>query len=146
MDSGGRARSTTPTKADPRAAERRGAARSRKAVAAAALEPRRKPRQRRSSRMVDRILEAALTLTRENGAAGPTTLAIARRAGLSVGSVYQYYHNKQALMLDLARPWLAVFPPSSPRARRDRPPRRASGRTCTNTSKRSRATTWTMPT
>jgi len=111
MDSGGRARSTTPTKADPRAAERRGAARSRKAVAAAALEPRRKPRQRRSSRMVDRILEAALTLTRENGAAGPTTLAIARRAGLSVGSVYQYYPNKQAIMLDLARLGVGFLPP-----------------------------------
>ncbi|MBN9243777.1 MAG: TetR/AcrR family transcriptional regulator [Mesorhizobium sp.] len=95
--------------------ERRGAVkrapdRSRKARSKAALEPRKQPRQRRSSQMVDRILGAALTLTRENGAAGPTTLAIARRAGLSVGSVYQYYPNKQAIMLDLARNWLAVFP------------------------------------
>jgi AcrR family transcriptional regulator len=75
-----------------------------------ALEPRKQPRQERSSRMVDRILDAALILTREKGTAGPTTLAIAQRAGLSVGSVYQYYPNKQAIMLDLARRWLSAFP------------------------------------
>jgi AcrR family transcriptional regulator len=95
--------------------ERRGAAkrapdRNRKGRPKAALEPRKQPRQQRSSQMVDRILGAALALTRENGAAGPTTLAIARRAGLSVGSLYQYYPNKQAIILDLARNWLAVFP------------------------------------
>lgn len=111
MDSGRRARSTTTTtKADPRATERRAAGRSRKAAPTEALEPRRKPRQERSSKVVDRILEAALVLTREQGTKAPTTLAIARRAGLSVGSVYQYYPNKQAIMLDLARNWLAVFP------------------------------------
>lgn len=89
---------------------KRAADRSSKGRQRAALEPRKQPRQRRSARMVDRILAAALTLTRENGAAGPTTLAIARRAGLSVGSLYQYYPNKQAIILDLARNWLAVFP------------------------------------
>ena len=60
--------------------------------------------------MVDRILDAALALTREKGTRGPTTLAIARRAGLSVGSVYQYYPNKEAILLDLARRWLSAFP------------------------------------
>lgn len=83
---------------------------SRKARTRTPLEPRKQPRQQRSSQMVDRILEAALALTRENGATGPTTLAIARRAGLSVGSLYQYYPNKQAIILDLARNWLALFP------------------------------------
>lgn len=76
----------------------------------AAFEPRKKPRQERSSRVVDRILEAALALTREQGTGAPTTLAIARRAGVSVGSVYQYYPNKEAILLDLARRWLAAFP------------------------------------
>lgn len=78
--------------------------------AGAALEPRKQPRQERSSRVVDRILDAALVLTREQGTRTPTTLAIARRAGLSVGSIYRYYPNKEAILLDLARRWLAAFP------------------------------------
>ena len=76
----------------------------------AALKPRKTPRQQRSSRVVDRILDAALVLTREQGATAPTTLSIAQRAGLSVGSVYQYYPNKEAILLDLARRWLSAFP------------------------------------
>jgi AcrR family transcriptional regulator len=75
-----------------------------------ALEPRKQPRQERSSKVVDRILDAALTLTREQGTKAPTTLAIAQRAGLSVGSVYQYFPNKEAILLDLARRWLSSFP------------------------------------
>lgn len=75
-----------------------------------ALKPRKQPRQERSSKVVDRILDAALTLTREQGTKTPTTLAIAQRAGLSVGSVYQYFPNKEAILLDLARRWLAAFP------------------------------------
>ncbi|MER8808940.1 TetR/AcrR family transcriptional regulator [Mesorhizobium australicum] len=75
-----------------------------------ALEPRKQPRQQRSSKVVDRILDAALTLTREQGTKAPTTLAIAQRAGLSVGSVYQYFPNKEAILLDLARRWLSSFP------------------------------------
>lgn len=100
--------------ADDRMRERKGIAgglpaRSRK-KRMAALEPRKQPRQQRSSQMVDRILDAALVLTREQGTRTPTTLAIARRAGLSVGSIYQYYPNKEAILLDLARRWLAAFP------------------------------------
>lgn len=75
-----------------------------------ALEPRKQPRQERSSKVVDRILDAALILTREQGTKTPTTLAVAQRAGLSVGSVYQYYPNKEAILLDLARRWLGAFP------------------------------------
>jgi AcrR family transcriptional regulator len=75
-----------------------------------ALDRRKQPRQERSSKVVDRILDAALVLTREQGTKTPTTLAIARRAGLSVGSIYQYYPNKEAILLDLARRWLAAFP------------------------------------
>lgn len=75
-----------------------------------ALEPRKQPRQKRSSKVVDRILDAALILTREQGTRTPTTLAIAQRAGLSVGSVYQYFPNKEAILLDLARRWLSSFP------------------------------------
>ncbi|MDG4895921.1 MULTISPECIES: TetR/AcrR family transcriptional regulator [unclassified Mesorhizobium] len=75
-----------------------------------ALEPRKQPRQQRSSKVVDRILDAALILTREQGTKTPTTLAIAQRAGLSVGSVYQYFPNKEAILLELGRRWLSSFP------------------------------------
>lgn len=75
-----------------------------------ALEPRKQPRQQRSSKVVDRILDAALILTREQGTRAPTTLAIAQHAGLSVGSVYQYFPNKEAILLELARRWLSSFP------------------------------------
>lgn len=78
--------------------------------AGVALDRRKQPRQERSSKVVDRILDAALVLTREQGTRTPTTLAIAQRAGLSVGSIYQYYPNKEAILLDLARRWLAAFP------------------------------------
>jgi len=110
MDNGQRARSTARKAATgSRTTEKRSAGRSRK-DAAAAMSPRKKPRQQRSSKVVDRILDAALTLTREQGTKTPTTLAIARHAGLSVGSIYQYYPNKEAILLDLARRWLAAFP------------------------------------
>lgn len=92
--------------------------RSRKARRTAALEPRKQPRQQRSSQLVERILDAALNLTREKGTTGPTTLEIAARAGLSVGSLYQYYPNKQAILFDLARRWLSTFP-TIIQARRD---------------------------
>ncbi|MBN9220854.1 MAG: TetR/AcrR family transcriptional regulator [Mesorhizobium sp.] len=74
------------------------------------LEPRKQPRQQRSSKVVDRILDAALILTREQGTKAPTTLAIAQHAGLSVGSLYQYFPNKEAILLELARRWLSSFP------------------------------------
>jgi AcrR family transcriptional regulator len=93
-----------------RASAKRATDRNRKGRPKTPLEPRKQPRQQRSSQMVDRILDAALVLTREQGTRTPTTLAIARRAGLSVGSLYQYYPNKQAILLDLARRWLAAFP------------------------------------
>ena len=89
-----------------------------------ALDRRKQPRQERSSKVVDRILDAALVLTREQGTRTPTTLAIAQRAGLSVGSIYQYYPNKEAILLDLARRWLAAFPEVI--ARRIAAPRPAS--------------------
>jgi AcrR family transcriptional regulator len=93
-----------------RGAGNRAAGRGHRKRAAPPLEPRKQPRQERSSKVVDRILDAALILTREMGTKTPTTLAIARRAGLSVGSIYQYYPNKEAILLDLARRWLAAFP------------------------------------
>ncbi|MEW6776451.1 MAG: TetR/AcrR family transcriptional regulator [Bdellovibrionota bacterium] len=61
------------------------------------LSPRKKPLQRRSQEMVDVILEAATRVFIEEGYEGASTNKIARRAGVSVGSLYQYFPNKEAI-------------------------------------------------
>lgn len=59
--------------------------------------PRRIPKQRRSLEIVAAILEAARQLLREAPDA-VTTTAIAERAGVSVGSLYRYFPNKEAVL------------------------------------------------
>lgn len=61
---------------------------------------RRIPKQRRSHEIVAAILEAARRLLRE-GRHAVTTTAIAQRAGVSVGSVYRYFPNKNAILAAL---------------------------------------------
>lgn len=61
----------------------------------------RKPVQRRSEATVDTILEAAAQIFRTYGAKGATTNRIAERAGVSIGSLYQYFPNKEALLVAL---------------------------------------------
>jgi AcrR family transcriptional regulator len=63
------------------------------------FEPRRQPQQERSRRMRARILQAAVRVLREDGALGFTTTRVADEAGISVGSLYQYFPNKHALVL-----------------------------------------------
>lgn len=67
----------------------------------AALDPRKAPRQRRSAHTVDAILEAAALVLEEGGLEGFNTNAIARRAGASIGTLYQYFPSKDALTLAL---------------------------------------------
>ncbi|MRW93158.1 TetR family transcriptional regulator [Duganella sp. FT80W] len=67
----------------------------------AALGPRKAPRQRRATHTVDAILEAAALVLEEEGLEGFNTNAIARRAGASIGSLYQYFPSKDALTLAL---------------------------------------------
>lgn len=59
---------------------------------------RRVPRQPRARVTVDAIVEAAAKLLVERGLAGITTNAVAERAGVSIGSLYQYFPDKQALL------------------------------------------------
>jgi AcrR family transcriptional regulator len=68
-----------------------------------ALKPRRAPSQQRSSHTVETILEAAARVLEDAGPAGFNTNAVARRAGVSVGSLYQYFPGKQALVAELSR-------------------------------------------
>lgn len=64
---------------------------------------RRKPRQSRSRMTYDSILEAAAQLLRHDGPAALNTNRVAERAGVSVGTLYQYFPNKGAILLALAR-------------------------------------------
>ena len=61
------------------------------------LKPRKAPRQRRSAVTVEAILEAAARILETKGPAGYTTNAVAERAGVSIGSLYQYFPGKEAL-------------------------------------------------
>ncbi len=59
--------------------------------------PRKSPVQARSAATVEAILEAAARILETEGLEGYTTNAIAKRAGVSVGSLYQYFPNKDAI-------------------------------------------------
>ena len=65
------------------------------------LEPRKPPVQRRSKATVDQLLAAAAQVFEEHGYAAGTTNRIAERAGVSVGSLYQYYPSKEAIAVAL---------------------------------------------
>jgi AcrR family transcriptional regulator len=62
---------------------------------------RRKPTQERSREMVEWILEAAMRLFSEQGYKATTTNKIAELAGVSVGSLYHYFPNKESILLEL---------------------------------------------
>jgi AcrR family transcriptional regulator len=68
----------------------------------AQLRPRKKPTQARSKATVDAILAAAAQVLRAKGYAAATTDRIAERAGVSVGSLYQYFPNKDVILVALA--------------------------------------------
>jgi AcrR family transcriptional regulator len=65
------------------------------------LSSRKQPRQARSSRLVADILEAAVQVLSREGARRFTTARVAERAGISVGSLYQYFPNKEAILFRL---------------------------------------------
>lgn len=62
----------------------------------------RKPKQGRSKATVAAILEAGARILAERGWAGFNTNVIAERAGVSIGSLYEYFPNKQALIDEIA--------------------------------------------
>jgi len=66
-----------------------------------ATRPRRRPRQARSRLTVEAILDAAARVFERHGYAAGTTNRIAERAGISIGSLYQYYPNKDAILVAL---------------------------------------------
>jgi AcrR family transcriptional regulator len=68
-----------------------------------ALNQRKTPRQARSQATIDAIIEAAAQLIGHEGLDGFNTNAVADRAGVSIGSLYQYFPNKDAIMAALIR-------------------------------------------
>ncbi len=62
------------------------------------LEPRKKPVQKRSAHTVEVIQTACIQVLLAGGLERLTTTRVAERAGVSVGTLYQYFPNKQALL------------------------------------------------
>ncbi|HWW03929.1 TetR/AcrR family transcriptional regulator [Collimonas sp.] len=65
------------------------------------LKPRKLPVQARSAQTVEAVLEATARILETQGLAACTTNAVAERAGVSVGSLYQYFPNRDALTVAL---------------------------------------------
>ena len=63
----------------------------------AARRPRRKAKQERALQTVETLLEAAARVLKRRGFAAATTNRIAEAAGVSVGTLYEYFGNKEAL-------------------------------------------------
>jgi AcrR family transcriptional regulator len=63
------------------------------------VSPRRIPRQDRSRRTVENVLDAATRVLAERGYDGASTNRIAKAAGISNGSLYQYFPNKDAIVI-----------------------------------------------
>ncbi len=65
------------------------------------ISTRKSPSQARSNDLVGAILQAAVRVLMEEGAARFTTARVAERAGVSVGSLYQYFPNKASILFRL---------------------------------------------
>ena len=77
------------------------------ATASTRLRPRKTPRQARSAETRGRILDAAARVFSRHGYSAGTTNRIAAEAGMSVGSLYQYFPNKDAILVELVRAHIA---------------------------------------
>jgi AcrR family transcriptional regulator len=88
---------------------------------------RRKPTQARARLTIETIFEATARIIERHGAGAVNTNAIAERAGVSVGTLYEYFPNKEAVLIAMARRQLGedereiakvLAKPSSAQARR----------------------------
>jgi AcrR family transcriptional regulator len=89
---------------------------------------RREPRQERALHKVELMLEAASQLIDEGGIEALTTNAVAQRAGVSIGTLYQYFGDKQALLDALIRRHLETLAVRVKASLAGPTPREAGGR------------------
>ncbi len=68
-----------------------------------AINPRKRPRQARAAATFDAILEAAARILEKDGFDCVNTNAVAELAGVSVGSLYQYFPTKESILAELVR-------------------------------------------
>lgn len=85
------------------------------------VEQRRRPLQDRSRATVSFVLEAAAQLFAESGYDAVTTNAVAERAGVSIGTLYQYFANKDDLLMALLEHHVAAAQQAIATAFRDLP-------------------------
>ena len=91
------------------------------------LEPRKSPVQARSTASVDAILEATIQVLLSAGKERLTTTRVALRAGVSVGTLYQYFPNKSALLKAALRRHLDEVTEATERACREQTGNTSSG-------------------
>jgi AcrR family transcriptional regulator len=65
------------------------------------ISPRKLPKQDRSTDLVASILTAAAQVLEKEGSARFTTARVAEKAGVSIGSLYQYFPNKASILFQL---------------------------------------------
>ena len=78
---------------------------------------RRKPRQARSRATWEAIVEAAAQILERRGPTAFNTNEVAERAGVSIGTLYQYFEDKHAILAAAARRELGEAPPLAGRQR-----------------------------
>jgi len=67
------------------------------------IDPRKRPRQARAAATFDAILEAAARILEKDGLDSVNTNAVAELAGVSIGSLYQYFPTKESILAELVR-------------------------------------------
>jgi AcrR family transcriptional regulator len=70
---------------------------------------RKRPTQPRSRATFEAVLSAAAHILKTDGLAGFNTNAVAEKAGVSIGSLYQYFPSKHAILLALMERWMEAF-------------------------------------
>lgn len=70
------------------------------------LTPRRKPKQDRSVKRTQQIMDVTARLLDRVGFDDLTTILITKELGISVGSLYHYFPNKHAILYAIAENWL----------------------------------------
>ena len=76
------------------------------------LKPRKEPQQPRAAATLSAIFEATIQVLLADGERRLTTTRVAERAGVSVGTMYQYYPHKQALLYAVLQSHLAYISPA----------------------------------